>query len=395
MSKYLAYALLFVLAGCATRNDSLPAEELKIPATMPDVDINQEYCNGMISNASMAYGGLVPAAHYLDQMGKQSVFITRVQQECIGRANAAAHQTEKAYNWFRRSADNGSIPALVRAAAESTQLKKRPEDFRELLLRAAQTGHPESLSNYGASFLLGSPSFNDKKKALPILEEAYRRGYLHAGMITSYIYYGEPEFENFQEKGKNWLLKVANAGSKKAMISIAEHTYNGTHGFAQSTDDAFSWTRRASQDSPFYANQLLASWYVNGKHTEHNFQKAYELLTEASKNGHGNAIKSLKSLTCNTVEGTSNRTEVCAYFPLFQQHYYQLIVEKKPWFTLDADAVEAIDLPSPEGKLSGGCKAILKDYDGSSDFPSKIETARECQFYIDGEAYGENLYWEW
>lgn len=124
MSKYLAYALLFVLAGCATRNDSLPAEELKIPATMPDVDINQEYCNGMISNASMAYGGLVPAAHYLDQMGKQAVFITRVQQECIGRANAAAHQTEKAYNWFRRSADNGSIPALVRAAAESTQLKK-------------------------------------------------------------------------------------------------------------------------------------------------------------------------------------------------------------------------------------------------------------------------------
>lgn len=387
-------SFLILLHGCATQT-KVSIDDFHISDNTPNFQANDAYCLGFGKEAVERFGTLKFAAQTVDQSAREKVFVDSRTAECVGRLNAAARNFDTAYYWLRLSADRGNTSSLVNVAATSTQMTTKPNDFQDLLLKAAQTGDPEAIHNYAGSYLTGKPSLKDKATAIALYSESFRRGYSISGLLISHIYYNEPGFKDNQALGKEWLLRAVGQGDIRAKLAMAEHYYSGTGGFVQETSTAFQLAHEVSDVSPHFANIVLASWYIFGEHSEKNFHEAYVYIKEAAEHGDEKANAFLNDIDCFSIDGSSSPSEVCAFFPMFEQHYYQLIVNNSPLFTLNADEVESVDITAAQGQLTGGCKSVLKDYGDQKTYPYKVEVARDCQFYIDGSPIGSPLYWEW
>ncbi len=120
-----------------------------------------------------------------------------------------------------------------------------PQDYSEALkwfTQAAQQGHPAALYNLGIQFAKGQGVPRDYKKAVEYLYEADKHGNPEAGSALAWLF---AFVETTEEETFQWYLILANKGDVSAQNKVGLWYVSG-RGTPQNDEKAIYWFRKAA-----------------------------------------------------------------------------------------------------------------------------------------------------
>ena len=170
--------------------------------------------------------------------------------------------TLEAATWFRRSADQDHVPALLALATlheEAVIGKRGVEEQVELYRRAAKLGSSH------AEYRLG---------------QIYERGL-------------GPDADD--SKAAEWYRLAAKQGNPDAQVALGR-MHGGGRGVAQSNEEALYWYRRAAEQGHALGQHALGEMYLGGAAVEQDEAEALSLNRLAAEQGEPFALWRLGTL---------------------------------------------------------------------------------------------------
>ena len=192
------------------------------------------------------------------RLAKQEAAEAALALARMHRAGLADLKRDKAMGWYRTSANLGSVEAMI-TLADSYLKNKKSQRAAEMLRRAAESGHAESMRRYGDLLREGRGTDRDPAAAL------------------------------------NWYGKAIVAGDRAAMAASARMHYHG-RGVPVNHKLSLRWATEAAKRKIIDGHHLLGLHHLHGKGTARAPARAFGHFLRAALHRHPAAMVELSRM---------------------------------------------------------------------------------------------------
>lgn len=162
--------------------------------------------------------------------------------------------------------------------------------------KASEKNSPVAYNNLGSLYFNGIGVETDRLKAISYFEKATELGSSDAAVNLAIIYLGDTDNVNeTQYKKIKGLLMKAEGDNNIAKYLIGYSTYKGFL-FDKNDKKAFLAIKAAADNEYDEAQVVLSEFYISGRGTPKNYNKAVEYLQKAVTQGNPDAILKLASI---------------------------------------------------------------------------------------------------
>ena len=229
---------------------------------------------------------------------------------------------EASFYWYLKSAHQGCIPAMFKAASflkNGMGVNRSAQEALKLFLQAASQGDLQSCSQLGSMYYYGEGGVpKDLESSFCYRKKAADGGDREALADLGWMYEkGQGTDRNFQKALDCYQTVAQSINSIQALYGVARmHDLLGNHSeairlYEKTIEETAKTTNETSKKAGYdHANALyrLAFKYEKGLGTSANHAKAVELFKRAAKTGHIPSLLKLKLL-----ERPSNDTTLCSF----------------------------------------------------------------------------------
>jgi len=219
---------------------------------------------------------------------------------CYSKGFGTGKNMPEALKWYRKTADKGSVDAMLGAGylyllgkdvelnyVESFKFLSKAVDimssksFVELLYSSHKDFLPEAQYNLGVMYVYGGGVDIDFVKAVDLFEKAANGGMIDAKVALCEVYcIGGPGVEKNFNKAYLHIKDAAEAGNGKAQCHLGDFYKDG---IAVEVDlkKAFEWYSKSYGQGVEESIPKIAEAYFYGDGVEKNLNMAFEILDGA------------------------------------------------------------------------------------------------------------------
>ncbi len=202
---------------------------------------------------------------------------------------------EKAFSWYLRAAENGSVDALFSLGQLYEQGKGVEQSYEEAVKRykeAVEKGHNGAKYNLAELYVFGKGVGRNIEKAINLLKE-----YTHGGKGWNFynfgdlLYFGKVVEQSYEEAVIWWKLSAKeNYSRAEYMLGVC---FEKGHGVEQSYEEAVKWYRKAIEKGNKDAMFNLANCYRYGRGVERSYSNAVKWYKESNIEEAQQALKEI------------------------------------------------------------------------------------------------------
>lgn len=191
--------------------------------------------------------------------------------EIYARGLGIKADQKQAAHWYNLAAQQGEPEAQFRYAALLLQGIYVPKDTvkaGELMLAAAEAGNPMAQFNYAQILMMNKPGVAGLDLAYPWFEKAAQSKLSDAEYAVSQILAnGTDSIKRDDVKAREFLLRAARQNYDTAQLDLASWLIDGRGG-ERNYEDGFRWMLTAARGGNIAAQARLARLYRDGIGTE-------------------------------------------------------------------------------------------------------------------------------
>jgi hypothetical protein len=166
-------------------------------------------------------------------------------------SNNIERDLEKAFHWFQKAAEGGSVEAMCNLAIRYYGEKGTERDLEKTFYwsqKAAEGGNVKAMCNLAIHYYSGEGMERNLEKAFHWSQKAAEGGSVDAMHNLAICYYNGKGTERDLEKAFYWSQKAAEGGSVEAMHSLAIRYSNG-EGMERDLEKAFYWFQKVVESN--------------------------------------------------------------------------------------------------------------------------------------------------
>ena len=266
---------------------------------------------------------LVQAISWLKMAAAQDLVIAQLEIGDLyynGNAKLGLERNlQKAKKWYLDAANQGNVPAMVRAANTFNKLKEVPNSKKQAFdwyLRASSFGSAEAKFRVAHLYITGIKGVQERdlKNAMKFYQEAAADGYDDALAAVGELYMQGLGVEKNLNRAQELFLSAAERGSAKGAYDLAT-MYDIGFGVEPDNKRAFNWYKEAAEKGYPYAAYKLGDMYMLAHGTKQDIYAANKMYMLAASKG---MLQAKLRLADHYLQGLGLKANVQKAFDLYK-----------------------------------------------------------------------------
>lgn len=222
-----------------------------------------------------------------------------------------------AFNLAKPKAEAGDGPSQALIAelyARGLGVRTDQKAAAQWYEKAAAHKIPEAQFRYGALLLQGQYVEQDKTKAEALMQEA-----AEAGIAMAQFNYGQMLMQKYpgaegSEKAYPWFEKAAVANIPDASYAVSQILAHGAGSIARDDEQARVYLLKAAQQGYDTAQLDLATWLVEGRGGERDFENGFRWMRLIANRGNVAAMTRLARLYRDGIGTDGDTIEAASWY---------------------------------------------------------------------------------
>lgn len=262
-------------------------------------DINEELLRleGIDTYETMAMIGFIYIYSKIEDQEKAFNFSLRAAEEAsnalgqynMGKMYASGfgvdRNTEKAMQWYLKSAENGDVYAqgnLAYAYLYGEGVSENLDKTKYWAKKAANQGSATAMNILGATYVKEGADYFE---AVYWYRKAAELGNMTSKNNLGWLYYEGTGVDKDHERAASWFRNAAEQGNTNSQNQLG-NMYKKGEGVGQDYSLAYFWYRKAAEQGNKYAQYNLGVLLDKGKGLATNWEKAFKWYKKAADQGH-------------------------------------------------------------------------------------------------------------
>ena len=244
-----------------------------------------------------------------------------VAQLAIGIIYENENNYKKAIFWYEKAIAQGNYEAMGNMASLYYNGNGVTKDFKKgfaLRKKSADAGVKEAQYELGYDFLAGEDgTLQDYKQAKQYLEKSALQGMPNAQYCLGWLYDYALGVDPDKQIAKHWYEKAIANGSEEAQTALDAMLKDGLHGKKMDVTAIKTFEgllQKAEKTQASEDQYAVANAYGWGKGVAKSYQKSYEWLEKAAKQGHVQSIGSLGDYWYDGLGGTVDFKKAIVFY---------------------------------------------------------------------------------
>jgi TPR repeat protein len=258
-------------------------------------------------------------------------------QHCLGREEENLRHHEKAFDWYKKSAEQGHINAQFRLALAYEKGQGIAQNHEQAVCWYRQVAERETIeleidnTQFDLNKRKNESQENYEQRMTRHCHEL-RNSYVEAQFNLGYVYESGEGISQDHKQAVDWYRKAAENGHKRAQFFLGCAYYDG-QGILQDYQQAVYWFQQAAQDIDVFskgeraeegdidAQFNLAYAYQKGEGISQDDGKAVYWYAKAAKKGDAEAPFQLGKIY-NKAEMTQDYEQLLSWYRELKVNYY-------------------------------------------------------------------------